>query len=208
MPHCAWGRAACSEDKECTGKVGRGGGPWCYLALPPSYLFLEATTHGNRSKSQVLALLVPTPLEQGVDGGCPKNRTPGCLRGREKFPSMYPGQGGGVPVQQLQALAMRKYMTGSWKWGFDPLQSNLLHTIYYVDAVGKYRRQNCVSCQVPFRRGLGKMTHRSGEGGREHDSLAVGADVAHDACDLGLEAHVKHPVSFIQDQIRHPATPE
>lgn len=41
--------------------------------------------------------------------------------------------------------------------------------------------------------------HLAREGGREHDSLAVGPDVLHDAHDLRLKAHVEHAVSLVQN---------
>ncbi len=47
--------------------------------------------------------------------------------------------------------------------------------------------------------------HRAGEGGGEHDGLAVGADVVDDAHDLRLKAHVKHAVRLVHDQVRHAA---
>jgi hypothetical protein len=40
--------------------------------------------------------------------------------------------------------------------------------------------------------------HLSGECGREHDRLAVWADVVDDAVDLWLKAHVKHAICLVQ----------
>ena len=42
------------------------------------------------------------------------------------------------------------------------------------------------------------MQHLAGEGGGEHDRLAVRADVVDDAVDLRLEAHVEHAVRLVQ----------
>jgi hypothetical protein len=40
-----------------------------------------------------------------------------------------------------------------------------------------------------------------GPGGAPQQGLPVGADLAHDLADLGLEAHVKHAVCLIQHQV-------
>ena len=49
-----------------------------------------------------------------------------------------------------------------------------------------------------------KETHRAREGGGEHDGLAVGPDVVHDAHDLWLKPHVEHAVRFVHDlRIQH-----
>lgn len=49
----------------------------------------------------------------------------------------------------------------------------------------------------------GCRPHRAGEGGGEHDRLPIGPDVGHDQVDLGLEAHVKHAVRLVHDQVGH-----
>jgi len=51
------------------------------------------------------------------------------------------------------------------------------------------------------REGPVNAAYRAREGGREHDSLARRPDIPVDATDLGLESHVKHPISLVKDQI-------
>ena len=45
------------------------------------------------------------------------------------------------------------------------------------------------------------MQHLAGEGGGEHDRLAVRADVVDDAVDLRLEAHVEHAICLIENDV-------
>ena len=50
-----------------------------------------------------------------------------------------------------------------------------------------------------------KGRREGGKEGREnylpHECLSVGADLRDDGTELGLEAHVKHAVSFVQHQV-------
>ena len=48
------------------------------------------------------------------------------------------------------------------------------------------------------------LPYRARKGGREHDRLAGGPDVAVNATDLGFEPHVKHPIRLVKHQIGHP----
>jgi hypothetical protein len=69
--------------------------------------------------------------------------------------------------------------------------------------------QQCIACNAAaaqarlhhavqrLKRPLNRR-HLAGEGGGEHDRLAVGADVVDNAVDLRLEAHVEHAVRLVQ----------
>jgi len=47
----------------------------------------------------------------------------------------------------------------------------------------------------------GKLANLLGPGSGPHESLAVRANLADDLADLGLEAHVKHSISFIKNKV-------
>lgn len=51
----------------------------------------------------------------------------------------------------------------------------------------------------------GKSADLLGPGGGPHESLTVGADLADDLADLGLETHVEHAISLVEDKVRDAA---
>ena len=50
----------------------------------------------------------------------------------------------------------------------------------------------------------GELLHFPGPGGRPHEDLSVRTNLLEDLPDLGLEAHVQHPVGLVQDKVSGP----
>ena len=51
---------------------------------------------------------------------------------------------------------------------------------------------------------LGQLLHLPRPGGRPHEDLSVRTNLLEDLPDLGLEAHVQHPVGLVEDEVGGP----
>ena len=74
------------------------------------------------------------------------------------------------------------------------------HELVLDVAVGMARRQLGLEPRRIIRVGMGQLADRAVERGREEHRLTPGGQAPDDPVDLGLEAHVEHPVGLVEDE--------